>query len=381
LNRGVSPNAGLVGQPGSRARLATPALVLDLDALEHNIQAMAAHCRRVGLVLRPHAKTHKSIRIARLQLEAGAVGVCCATIGEAEVMAGAGIAGVLITSPVVPAANLERLARLNVVATGLAVVADHPANVAALGAASRRFGGGRPLRVVVDFDPGLGRTGAATEADAITLACLIRDTAGLQFAGVQAYAGHLQHIEHFEARASLADEQLARLVSLVTGLQREGLAPMIVSGGGTGTHDIDHRAGVFTELQAGSYAVMDVEYGDVELTRRGSPFEPALFVQATVISTNARGMVTTDAGLKRFATDGPKPRLWSGAPEGAVYALSGDEHGCVVFADASQTLPLGAVVTCVVPHCDPTVNLYDEFHCVRGDTLVDLWPVDARGAT
>jgi 3-hydroxy-D-aspartate aldolase len=127
--------------------------------------------------------------------------------------------------------------------------------------------------------------------------------------------------------------------------------------------------------------VMDVEYGDVEL-RAGQPtvFEPALFVRTTVVSNNAAGMVTTDAGLKRFATDGPKPRIARGAPDGAIYAFGGDEHGCVVFADASQSLPLGAAIECIAPHCDPTVNLYDHFHCVRGDDLVDIWPVDARGA-
>jgi len=375
------PDAGLIGQPGSRAQVTTPALILDLDRLEKNVAAMAAHCKSVWLDLRPHAKTHKSIRIAKLQVQSGAVGVCCATVGEAEVMAGGGIAGVLITSPVVQPAKIGRLTRLNQAANALKVVVDNPHNAVQLGLAAEAAR--KKIEVLIDFDVGLGRTGAASETDAITLARVIRSTRGLQFVGVQAYAGHLQHLADYQTRCDLALEQLGRVTSLVRVLEKEGMKPAIVSGGGTGTYDIDHQSGIFTELQAGSYAVMDVEYGDVELTARTKtlPFEQALFVATTVVSNNARGMVTTDAGLKRFATDGPKPRIASGAPKDAIYAFLGDEHGCVVFADSSQKLELGSVVECVAPHCDPTVNLYDWYHCVRGDKLVAVWPVDARGVT
>lgn len=372
------PNASLVGVPGSRSLLVTPALVLDLDVLEANLAAMAAHARRVGVALRPHAKTHKSLEIARRQVQAGAVGVCCATIGEAVVMVRGGLRGVLVTSPVVQAANVARLLALAAAAPDLMAVVDHPANARALSEAATSAG--LTLRLLVDFDIGLGRTGVATVEDGVALASLLRDLPGVEFAGVQAYAGHLQHIEAFAARAQLAAEQAAKVTALVSALAACGLRPGLVSGGGTGTHDIDHRSGVFTELQAGSYAVMDVEYGDVELGDDAPPFGAALFVRTTVVSANARGMATTDAGLKRFATDGPKPRIARGAPDGAVYAFSGDEHGCVVFADAAQSLAPGAALECVAPHCDPTVNLYDHYHVVRGDTLVALWPVDARGA-
>lgn len=380
LKDDTGPDAALIGQPGSRALLTTPALVLDLDRLERNVGAMAAHCKSVWLDLRPHAKTHKSIRVAKLQVQSGAVGVCCATVGEAEVMVAGGISGVLITSPVVQPSKIGRLARLNQAATGLKVVIDNPHNAVQLGLAAEAVR--KKLEVLVDFDVGLGRTGAASESDAVTLARIIRSTRGLELVGVQAYAGHLQHLGDYQARCDLALEQLRRVTTLVRALEKEGMKPAIVTGGGTGTYDIDHQSGIYTELQAGSYAVMDVEYGDVELTARTSnrPFEPALFVATGVVSNNARGMVTTDAGLKRFATDGPKPRIASGAPKDAVYSFSGDEHGCVVFADSSQTLELATVIECVVPHCDPTVNLYDWYHCVRGDKLVAVWPVDARGA-
>lgn len=339
---------------------------------------MAAHCRSVGLQLRPHAKTHKSVRIARMQLDAGAVGVCCATIGEAEVMVRAGIAGVLVTSPVVQATNVERLVRLASPAPDLMAVVDNPGNVLAI--AREATDAATRIHLLVDVDLGSARTGVAGAGDAVALAGLIRDTPGVRFAGLQAYAGHLQHVEAFASRSDLAAAQVAHLSDILRLLALEGMGASIVSGGGTGTHDIDHRGGVFTELQAGSYTVMDVEYGDVELRASSSPFSPALFVRTTVISNNAQGMVTTDAGLKRFATDGPRPRIALGAPPGSTYGFSGDEHGCVVFADSSGTLAIGSAVECIVPHCDPTVNLYDHYHCVRGDDLVDIWPVDARGA-
>jgi len=373
------PNESLIGQPRSRRNLTTPALVLDLDVLERNIVTMAEHCRGVWLSLRPHAKTHKSIRIAKAQIQAGAVGICCATVGEAEVMVGAGISGVLVTSPVVQPAKIGRLVTLNL-ASDVMVVVDNPRNVVELGVAAEAAR--KPIKVLVDFDVGLGRTGVASAEDGAVLARIVRDTRGVELAGVQAYCGHAQHIEGFASRAEVSLEQLRRVITFVSALEKEGMKPKIVTGGGTGTFDIDHQAGIFTELQAGSYAVMDVEYGDVELRAgaKTSPFQPALFVQTTVISNNARGMVTTDAGLKRFATDGPKPRIAAGAPAGAMYAFSGDEHGCVVFADQSQTLEIGSTIECIVPHCDPTVNLYDYYHCVRGDKLVGIWPVDARGA-
>ena len=240
----------------------------------------------------------------------------------------------------------------------------------------------RPLALLVDLDIGLHRTGAATVADAVTLAKRIANAASLRLAGIQAYAGQLQHVADYGEREKLAGMQNARLAELVAALASESLPPKLVSGGGTGTHDIDAAGRLFTELQAGSYVFMDVDYDRIQL-RPGSnrqPFDNALFVQTNVVSANAAGFVTTDAGLKRFATDGPKPAIAVGAPSGATYSYQGDEHGAVVFAEPGETLPLGAVISCVVPHCDPTVNLYDWYHCVRGDRLIDIWPVDARGA-
>jgi len=373
------PNAALIGQPGSRNKLMTPVLLIDLDAMERNIARMADYCRDRGVALRPHAKTHKSANIARLQIAAGALGVCAATLGEAEALAGQGIPGVLITSPVVGEAKIERLIALNGRADGLKVAADNLANVEAL---SRAAGAAdKPLDVFVELDIGTHRTGARTADAALAVARQIGQSNSLVFAGIHAYAGHIQHIEDFAERRRAAEECAAQLKQLTDGLEAKSLLPPIVSGAGTGSHAIDAGRGNYTELQCGSYIFTDVQYNACALREDDAlPFEPALFVQTTVISSNGDGLAITDGGLKRFATDGPLPEIVRGAPEGSTYIFKGDEHGAVVLPDGIADLPLGTVVECLTPHCDPTVNLYDFYHVVRGDTLVDIWPVDARGA-
>ena len=370
-------NAHLVGEAGGRARLNTPALLLDLDALDRNIARMAAHCRRTGQALRPHAKTHKSIEVARRQIAAGAVGQCCATLGEAEVLAGAGIPGVLVTSPVVGPGRVARLAALNEAAEGLMAVADDPDAVSALAAAAT----GKPLSLLVDIDVGTRRTGVVSAQAAVALARQITQAPGLVFAGIQGYAGHLQHVYDYAERAAAVAAVSERVAHVASVLADAGLAPPLITGGGTGTHDLDHRHGVLGELQAGSYAVMDVDYGRVALTAEGSgPFEPALFVMATVVSAASDGFAIIDAGLKAFATDGPMPLFARGAPEGATFSFAGDEHGRVHYADGNPArLRVGDIVELHPPHCDPTVNLYDHYHALRGEVLEAVWPVDARG--
>ncbi|HEX7970584.1 MAG TPA: DSD1 family PLP-dependent enzyme [Stellaceae bacterium] len=375
----LGPNAPLIGKPGSRHALDTPALVVDLDTLGRNVAAMAAHARAVGVALRPHAKTHKSARIARMQVEAGAVGICCATLGEAEVMVEAGIPGVHITSPQVTPAKLARLVALHARPhDGLSIVVDHPDNVAALARAARRAC--KPLDVLVDFSAGHGRTGCATAEDVAALARAAVAAEGLVFRGIQSYSGNLQHIPVRAERRAKALAQLERLGGIVSRLRDGGIAVPVVSGAGTGTFDLDPEARVFTELQVGSYVFMDVDYLRAMRDGRNTPpFETALFVASSVVSANAPGYVTTDAGLKCFATDGPAPEMASGAPPGSRYEFFGDEHGKLILPPGAARPALGAMIECVTPHCDPTVNLHDFYHVVSGDTLVDIWPVDARG--
>ncbi len=373
------PNARFVGEPGSRARLDTPALLIDRAALDRNIAAMAAHARAAGVALRPHAKTHKSLAIARRQIEAGAIGICCATLGEAEVMVQGGLPGVHITSPQVTEAKIARLVALNGAShKGLSVVVDHPANLAALDQAAR--GAGRRLDVLIDFDTGQGRTGVTTEAalEALVHAALAADC--LTFRGIQSYSGNLQHIPVRAERRARALAAVASLGAMIGRLRDDGITVPIVTGGGTGTFDLDPEGKIFTELQVGSYVFMDVQYRLALADGRNAlPFETALFVATAVVSVNQAGHVTTDAGLKCFATEGPEPEPASGAPPGSRYEFFGDEHGRLILPPGAQKPPLAAHIECVTPHCDPTVNLHDFYHLVRGDTLVEIWPVDARG--
>jgi 3-hydroxy-D-aspartate aldolase len=370
-------NAHLLQVPGARWRLNTPSLIVDLDLLEENIAKMARLCAERGIGLRPHAKTHKSVEIARRQLKAGAVGICCAKLGEAEILAAAGIDALLVTSPVVTAERCRRLAALNALCRDLMVVAGSEAEVAGLTGAAAASG--KPLEVLVDLDVGQHRTGIAPGEGAIALAGTIAATPGLGLAGIQGYAGHLMHVHDRSERQAGTLGVMAMLAEMRAALEARGLPCPIVTGGGTGTFDLDPAAGVLTDLQAGSYVFMDRQYDDVWIESGGeAPFATALFVQSTVINANLPGLATTDAGLKAFATDAGAPRIVDGAPAGTRYIFRGDEHGQLEFA-GEEGLAVGAIVTCAVPHCDPTVNLYDHYHVVRGDNLIDIWPVDARG--
>ena len=354
----------LIGRQGSRHDLNTPALVVDLGALDRNIAAMAERTRHVRL--RPHAKTHKSVDIARRQIAAGAVGVCCAKLGEAEVLAAGGIAGLHITSPVVAAPGIARLIALNQASDGLSVVVDYPGNLAALAAANSAE---RPLAVFIDIDPGIHRTGVTSPDAAVDLARAIADAPSLTYAGIQFYTGREQHIGPLADRRAAIERKTELLKTYLAALTEVGFPPAIVTGGGTGTHQIDLELGVLTELQAGSYVFMDDQYQACEAT---GGFESSLFVDARVVSANTPGLVTVDAGLKAFATEGEPPT----AAEGR-FVFMGDEHGAVI-ADGLTAVP-GERIVLSVPHCDPTVNLYDSYHLVDGDTLVDIWPISGRG--
>lgn len=372
--RDLGRNQALIGQPGSRSLLQTPALVIDLAAFEANLQAMAGLVRAAGRQLRPHAKAHKSPVIARMQLDAGAVGISCVAAGELEMLAAAGIPGILVTSPIVLSAAIVRLVELARAADGLMVVADSPANVAALGAAAEAAEA--PLGVLVDVDVGQRRTGVTSPAAAVELARLIDAQPTLRYRGVQAYYGHLQHVPAYEDRRRVTAEAWGRLSAVLDALRDAGLPPEIVSGGGTGTAQGDLAGSPFTEIQPGSYLFMDAQYGRVELGPAG--FSQSLFVLAHVVSANHDDLAVIDAGLKAFATEAGPALLAEGAPEGATYRFMGDEHGGVVYAEGTnRRLKIGDAVLCVPPHCDPTVNLYDRFHIIRGDALVDIWPIEA----
>jgi D-serine deaminase-like pyridoxal phosphate-dependent protein len=359
-------------------RLQTPALVLDLDLFMANVERMAAHCQQTGIQLRPHAKTHKCIEIARRQIEAGAVGICCAKLGEAEIMGRGGISNILLTSPVVTGAGIDRLLVLNDAISDLMVVADNEVNIDALAEAA--LDADRRLKVLLDLDPGLHRTGIRPSDEAVQLARRIAGSASLEFMGLQMYAGHLMHIEDYAERRDRSAEVMTELDEMRKRLAAEDIECRILTGGGTGTFDMDAELGVLSELQGGSYVFMDRQYNEVKgPDGKSFPFQTSLFVQMTVVSNNTRKLLTTDAGFKSFSTDADVPLLEVGAPGGANYFFFGDEQGGIALADAGDKLPLGAVLRAVTPHCDPTVNLHDVIHVIQGDTLVDIWSIDARG--
>ncbi len=350
----------------------TPALLIDIDAMERNVAAMVAFARKSGVALRPHAKTHKSVEIAKRQIAAGAVGVCCAKLGEAEALAEGGISDILITSPVVGVPGVERLVELSKRIPSLSSAVDHPDAVDALVAT------GQPLTLLVDIDPGIHRTGVASLEAAVELAQRIQAAPNLSFGGIQFYCGLQQHIESFAERRDAIVERTGYLSTIITALNAAGLPPPTITGGGTGTHAIDAELGVLTELQVGSYIFMDRQYADCEFSG-GGDFEVALLIDARVISANQVFMATVDAGFKAFSTEAGPPTILAGVEPGSSYRFMGDEHGAV-FPPAGRAAPrLGDIVTFGTPHCDPTVNLYDAYHLVRGDTVVDIWPIEGRG--
>jgi D-serine deaminase-like pyridoxal phosphate-dependent protein len=352
----------------------TPALVVDLGALRRNIEKMASIARRSGVSLRPHAKTHKSVEIARLQIGAGALGIACATVGEVAMLTAAGIPNLLLTAPVVDPAKFARLAALNRTSP-LTIALDHIEQVRA--AAEAIPLDQPPLSIVVDTDVGQARTGVTSIAEGVALARAIASHPQLRFAGIQGFAGNAQHIPEPLARSAAAEKAAAMLSDFAVALAEVNLRPTIVTGSGTGTH-VQDSVGPYTELQVGSYVFMDADYARiVDETGAGPPFEPSLFVMATVVSVNRANEVTVDAGTKALATNGPPPCKILGVAERAAYRFAGDEHGILTFPDGVRQPALGQRVLLGASHCDPTINLHAFYHVVE-EAEMQIWPIAAR---
>lgn len=355
--------------------IATPALVLDASALQRNIAAMAGFARTRGIALRPHAKTHKSGRIAQLQIEAGAVGISCATPAEMEALARLGVPGLLLTTPVADRAKLARLAAL-ADETDIGIVVDHADQIYAL--RDLLDTDSRVIQVLVDIDVGQRRTGVVEPAATLALAQLIAATRGMTFSGIQGFAGHVQHLIDAEQRKAGAATVRGLLDDHLRVLRDAGIATDIVTGSGTGTCAFD-AAGTFTELQVGSYVFMDADYGRLQGDGgAGLPFAPSLFVLATVTSVNRPGEFTVDAGVKALAFNGPVPDLIIGAPAGSTYRFGGDEHGMITLPAGAEAPQLGTRVLLQATHCDPTVNLHAAYHVVGHNGGVETWPVEGR---
>lgn len=369
----------LVGQ--GVAAIDTPALVIDLDAMERNLHRLADWCRARGLRLRPHAKMHKCAELAKLQMAHGAVGVCVQKTGEALALAAAGVTDITITNEVVDPAKLTRLARaVRAGGTRFALAVDSALGIERLARALAEAGVQAPgsIDVLVEIDVGHGRCGAAPGEPAVALARAVASHAALRFAGLQAYHGAAQHQrtpEQRRATVAHAAEAVAHTRALIEGA---GLAVPLVTGAGTGTFVHEAASGQWGELQAGSYLFMDADYAANTADESAPAFEHALFVKAQVMS-RPEGRAVVDAGHKSHAIDSGLPRVW--LPEGLAFANGGDEHGVL----RGPALPaLGETVWLVPGHCDPTVNLHDHLIGVRGGLLTGrverVLRVDARGA-
>jgi D-serine deaminase-like pyridoxal phosphate-dependent protein len=372
-------NEKLIGVKGGRSKLETPAAVLDLDLFERNIAALADACKRNHIGMRPHAKSHKCAEIAKRQIAAGALGVCCAKPGELLALAEAGVPNLLLTAPVASAAKIDALARCAAGGIKIGAVVDRLDLVSAYGDSARRHG--VQFDLLVDLDVGLKRSGVCSPDEAVVLAKGIVAQEGVRYTGVQAYQGRVQHIDDFAARRAANHEVGRTLSTMIDALTKSGLRPAIVSGGGTGSCLLDGEDRLLTEVQAGSYVFMDEAYATVDVDGGGKPvFSRALRVAVTVIGQSSAGFAITDGGSKSFALDGPSPCvILNGKAVGRI-EWCGDEFGRILPAQGSAAaLPIGMVVECTVPHCDPTINLHDFIHVAQGDRIADLWRVEARG--
>jgi len=364
-----------LGEPGSAHLIPTPAAVLDLDAFDRNVAKMAGRAAQAGLALRPHAKSHKCAALVRRQIEAGAVGVCCAKLAEAEALAAAGIGQILVTSPIAGAANAARAARLAADLPDFRIVLDHPDAATELGAAAQG-----PIQVVIDIDVGMGRTGCHDADQAAAVARAVLAQPNLRLLGVQGYGGSWQHIEGANARAAAAAEGMTKLQAAAAAIRAAGGTVDVVTGGGTGTFAADAAQGVLNEVQPGSYAFMDKEYRDALKSDPDGAFEQAATIVTTVISANHPKWVTLDAGLKAFSTEGPMPQPLTPKFAASTYRFFGDEHG-MITRPPGESAVRGERLALAPGHIDPTLDRYDLMHLVHGDVLVDIVRLEARGAS
>jgi len=359
----------------SLADVDTPALILDLRAFERNLELLDASLAGRKIRVRPHAKSHKCPKIALAQLARGAVGVCCQKVSEAEAMIEGGVPDVLIANEVVGSAKLRRLAALAKRAR-VAVCADDASNVAALDAAARQAG--VRLDVLVEVNVGANRCGVEPGEPAAALAKRIASADSLRFAGLQAYQGAAQHLRKVEERQAAIERAVANVKASIAAIERAGLKCERVTGAGTGTYAFEAASGVYDEIQPGSYVFMDVDYGRNEWTESGIPrFENSLFVWTTVMSRATVERAIVDAGLKASSVDSGMPRVAD--LEGAEYVKASDEHGVLALQPGAR-IAVGDKLKLIPGHCDPTVNLYDHFVCVRKGRVEALWPITARGA-
>lgn len=361
-----------------KSSLDTPCLVIDKKLLQANIKTMQQEANHAHKNVRPHAKTHKCTNICRLQIEAGAIGVCATKVAEAMVLAEQGFNNILITSPVVTPIKIEKLMYCLIRDPQLTLVIDNIENAATLNLAAKN--NNLNLNVLIDINPGVGRTGIAYQ-HVMEFAQALKQFSNLNLKGIQCYAGNLQHIEDYKTRYNASIDAMKKAAQCVNQLKAAGFDCEILTGSGTGTYGIDMQIPEVTEIQPGSYTVMDAEYFAIdssEHVKHNNKFQPALTLLTSIISVNHATHVTCDAGLKALYEVPTKPIVLK--PEGYLYDWGGfgDEHGKIT--SINNKLPkLGDRLELMVAHCDPTINMYDYFYITENDIIVDVWPIDMRG--
>ena len=381
----TTPPPATVGM--SLEQVDTPALLLDLDAFEANLQKLADEARAAGIKLRPHAKTHKSPSVALRQMALGAVGSCCQKVSEAEAMVNGGVPDVYISNQVVGEVKYNRLAALATRAR-ISTCVDDRVQAEGLNAAAGRFG--VVLDVLVEVDVGAARCGVAPGAPVAELAALVAGLPHLRFGGLQAYQGAAQHKRTPEERGAAIAECVRRVQESQAALAAAGLDCPLVTGAGTGTYPLEIASGVYGELQAGSYAFMDADYAKNRDAAGGQAlaFAHSLFVYTTLMSRTRDDQAIVDAGLKALSVDSGMPwvqNLEGGGQAGGTlaggveYLKASDEHGTLRLTSPQPHLQVGRKLMLIPGHCDPTINLYDWYVCIRKGRVEALWPISARG--
>ena len=356
----------------------TPCLLLDLDALERNIEKMGQFAKDMGVRHRVHGKMHKSVDVALLQEKlGGSCGVCCQKVSEAEAFVRGGIKDVLVSNQVRDPAKIDRLARLPQLGARAICCVDDIENVADLSAATVKHG--TTIECLVEIDCGAGRCGVTETQDVVDIASAINAAEGLKFSGLQAYQGAMQHLDSYQDRKDKIDIAIAMVRDAVDALQAQGLSCDIVGGGGTGSYYFEGTSGVFNELQCGSYAFMDADYGRI-LDQQGNridrgEWENSLFILTSVMSHTKADKAICDAGLKAQSVDSGLPVIYG--RDDVEYVKCSDEHG--VISDPDGVLKVNDKLKLVPGHCDPTCNVHDWYVGVRNGKVETLWPVTARG--
>jgi len=368
-------NSDSIGK--SKWDLETPALVVDLDKMEQNIKAVHTRLQGTGVGVRPHIKTHKSPAIAKMQIAAGALGVCAAKLGEAEVMLQNGIKNVLMTTVNVSAPKIIKAMALRKKYKGFIQAADNPQNIQDLQDAAKAVG--IVAEVVLDIDV-IKRSGVAPGEPALALAQMIDKMPNLKFCGILAYDGGVQHVKGFKNRQAQALKTFEPVVKTYEMMKAAGLNMQIFSGGGTGTYDIMSVVPGLTDVQVGSYVFMDRQYmeiGGANNERVFDDFATSLTVMTTVVNNYHPGRLTTDSGSKAFTINKPNPMVL-GEPD-FNYNAGADEYGIITYERSNKSYKVGDKLEVIAPHCDPIVNLYDVIYGTRNDKVVSVIPVLARG--